>query len=82
MSKRKKIILSGDSQRGGQSGFALIMILVVMTIIAAIFFGSSYFSQKSQVETYIEVENTAERMIDEIDLSNLKKQREVDEIMN
>jgi len=57
-----------------QSGFGLIVVLVVMTIIAAIFFGSSYFSKKSQVETYIEVENNAERMIDNINVDTKKRE--------
>ncbi len=65
-----------------QSGFGLIVILVVMTIIAAIFFGSSYFSQKSQVETYVEVDRRAEEMIEEIEIDILKRQEQIDKIGN
>ncbi len=65
-----------------QSGFALIVILVVMTIIAAIFFGSSYFSQKSQVDTYIQVNDKAEEMVGNIELDIDKRQEQIDKIEN
>ena len=61
-----------------QSGFALIAILVVMTIIAAIFFGSSYFSQKSQVDTYIEVNDRAEEMVEEINTNTNNRLEELE----
>ena len=65
-----------------QNGFGLIAILVVMTIIAAIFFGSSYFSQESQVETYVEIDRKTEEMINEIEIDILKRQEQIDETRN
>ena len=65
-----------------QNGFGLIAILVVMTIIAAIFFGSSYFSQKSQVDTYVEIDRKTEEMINEIEIDILKRQEQIDETRN
>ena len=62
-----------------EGGFGLIVILVVMTIIAAIFFGSSYFPRKSQVGTYVEVDRKAEKMIGEIDINIGERQTLIDE---
>ena len=69
-----------DRHYNNENGFALIVILLVMTIIAAIFFGSSYFSQKSQLETYVEVDRRAEEMIDEININTSARQRQIDSI--
>ncbi len=71
-----------EHSHDNENGFGLIVILVVMTIIAAIFFGSSYFSQKPQVETYVEVNRKAEQMIGDIEINTGERQKEIDQLEN
>ncbi len=67
-----------------QKGFAaLIGLLIVVLIIALLVYGGSFFSEKSQksrIETYVEVEKHAEDMIGNIEFNNAERQREIEKL--
>ncbi len=62
-----------------QKGYAaLIGLLLVILIIAILVYGGSFFSKKSQLETYIEVDKQAEKMVGDIEEVIKAKQQEID----
>ncbi len=67
-----------------QKGFAaLIGLLIVVLIIALLVYGGSFFSeksQKSQIETYVEVKNNAKDIIGDIELNNVERQKEIEKL--
>ena len=66
-----------------QKGFAaLIGLLIVVLILALLVYGGSFFSKKSQVETYVEVEKNVEEIVGEIEGINLERQKEIERLEN